>query len=159
MTSAYHCGNCPHATKLCLQSPGNPYVFACALQGGKWMPSEEEGGWTFTLGCLSHPLAQAALRAEVHLCHCYMKEYSGACSSKYNPEAGVGYNCPVGGNYCNCPLIIGKGARQERERVLVEAIDRTVWLDGHSTDKGKPLVALRDVQEMLDTLRSEAKKP
>lgn len=59
---------------------------------------------------------------------------------------------------CNWQERLEKEKIKAWEDVLKEAIDRTVWLDGHGIDEGKSLVALGDVQKMLDTLRSEVGK-
>lgn len=49
--------------------------------------------------------------------------------------------------------IAAQATAAENKRVLNEAIDRTIWLDGHGIDGEKSLVALIDVQKMLDSLR------
>ena len=105
MTAEYHCGNCPHAPAKEINKrydKFDTYKYFCKLKN-MWI-----FGTAFNtieiVGCLSHPSAQAALRAEG------AKE---ALLSKENITVSTVYGYEAG---------LEDGAMQERERVLNERI-------------------------------------
>lgn len=60
-----NCSTCDFGTKREVNCPGNPHIFVCSKWNNKWMSSQNDGGWTFFLGCLSHSQAREYLMKDI----------------------------------------------------------------------------------------------